>query len=232
VFGVPVPLDTAWLPLEIDLRRFLDTGGALQRPALRQSLEAGLQLADSLLDKLTWSGGQQASDARQNRRIALLVSGLGDVVKAGGGNPGDLDCLQEVCAIAALLRSVLRQVSVRLARRDGHLPALLRTDPSLRWRDPQHRQHWRQRWQVALHKSATRHRNLLVLSPYSVVPADSRGAAAYTDLLPVLKYADAFSFANPSAFDDWNVKEFKRFHQRAWATIQCRDATSCIAAGV
>ena len=73
---------------------------------------------------------------------------------------------------------------------------------------------------------------MLVLSPYSVLPSTGTCSAAYTDLLPAIAYADAWSFADVPDFRGWNLNDYKVFHRRAWALIQGRHTGSLVAAGV
>jgi hypothetical protein len=94
------------------------------------------------------------------------------------------------------------------------------------------RNDWHRRWRRALANSAVRHRNLLVLSPYSVLPAADHSVIDLIDLLPALHHADAFSFANPRSDGCRNADEFATFHRRAFAVMQRRNAASLIAAGV
>ena len=77
-----------------------------------------------------------------------------------------------------------------------------------------------------------RHRNLLVLSPYAVLPAGARSAADYLHLLPVLAHADAFAFGEPPTACFSGAREFAQFHRQAWAVMQRRHAASLVAAGV
>ena len=76
-----------------------------------------------------------------------------------------------------------------------------------------------------------RHRNMLIISPYSVLPTTTC-SAGYMDLLPVLAYADAWSFADVPEFLDWNLDQYKAFHRRAWAVIQVRKTDTPVAARV
>jgi hypothetical protein len=73
---------------------------------------------------------------------------------------------------------------------------------------------------------------MLVLSPYSVLPSTTVSSAHYTDLLPVISFADAWSFADAPEFQGWNLNDYKVFHRRAWAVIQGRKMGELIAAGV
>ena len=184
------------------------------------------------MDRLHWSQAGQLSDARQNRRLAISVTGLGDLILPRGLDPQDLDALRWLSAIVMRIRKILWHHSGQMARKYGCLPALCRSDPSNGWDDSAHRESWRHHWRIALEKSAVRHRNMLVLSPYSVLPSDGSCDAAYTDLLPAIACADAWSFADVPQAGNWNLSEYKTFHRRAWAVIQGRKTGTFVAAGV
>ena len=77
-----------------------------------------------------------------------------------------------------------------------------------------------------------RHRNLLAISPYAVLPRRSHAHAGFTDLLPVIRQADTWAFAPAASFDGWNINQFKHFHKRARAIIQGSQDAAVIAAGV
>ncbi len=232
VYGIQVPADSAWLPLSLALPRFADDAGEIRWDQLFQALTSGVELVDKTMDSLHWSQAGQQSDARLNRRLAISVTGLGDLVLRRGLNPQDLDALRWLSAIIIRIRKKLWHHSGALARKHGCLPALCRSDPSSDWDDGAHRETWRHHWRVALEKSAVRHRNMLVLSPYSVLPSADYCDAAYTDLLPAIACADAWSFADVPRARSWNLSEYKTFHRRAWAVIQGRKTGTFVAAGV
>jgi hypothetical protein len=73
---------------------------------------------------------------------------------------------------------------------------------------------------------------MLVLSPYSILPAAPDCQPEFTDLLPVIGHADAWSFASGADLSGWSIAEYQRFHRRAWAVIQGHNARSVVAAGV
>jgi hypothetical protein len=104
--------------------------------------------------------------------------------------------------------------------------------PAGRWSDEAHNRAWSERWQNAMVTAQVRHRNLLVMSPYSVLPRQGSISRDYVDLLPLIAHSDALSFACPPIFPGWTAAEFTAFHRRAWAVIQRRNAASFIAAGV
>ena len=230
--GIQVPAGSAWLPIGLHLPHFADDKGQIAWPPLQSALESCIDLGDQLLDLLSWTTACQRSDTLLNRRLAILVSGVGDVVQMHGNDPACLECLRWVDEIIRRVRKTLWDRSHVIAGQTGLLPALARSDPSGGLCDHSHRQNWQRRWQLALASSAVRHRNLLVMSPYSVLPQGRNDTAAFTDLLPILVHADAYSFAGQPPLGGWNIDDFKRFHRRAWAVMQQRNARSLIAAGV
>jgi len=232
VHGIQVPADSAWLPVSLALPRFADDSGDLEWRQLLRALVGGVELLDKIMDRLQWPHPGQQADARLNRRLAISITGLGDLVARRRLDPEDLDTLRWLSAIIVRIRKILWQRSSQMARINGCLPALCGSDPSARWDDCAHRESWQHRWRIALEKSAVRHRNMLILSPYSVLPSTTVGDAGYTDLLPVIANADAWSFADVPSFRGWNLDEYKTFHKRAWAVIQGCKTGTLVAAGV
>jgi hypothetical protein len=222
VSGVQVPQDSAWLPMRLSLPKFASDAGEIRWERLLPALAGGVELAETLFDRLHWQRAGQGADARLNRRLALSISGLGELVARRGCDPRDFGSLKWLSTVVARIRRTLWHRSGRLAQSSGCLPSICDSDPSRGWPDNMRRDDWRRRWQAALEKSAVRHRNMLVLSPYSVLPAGAACNAAYTDLLPVIACADAWSFAGAPAFADWSLQDFRAFHRRAWAVIQQR----------
>lgn len=232
VSGIQVPVDSAWLPLGLALPQFANEAGEIRWEQLLPTLAHGVELAEKIIDRLSWPQAGQCADAYANRRLAISICGLGDLVANRGLDPHELDTLHWLSVIVGRIRKTLWHRSRQLARSGGCLPALCGADPSSGWDDSAHRENWRRRWQVALEKSAVRNRNMLVLSPYSVLPSTTASSARYTDLLPVIASADAWSFADAPEFHGWNLNDYKVFHRRAWAVIQGRKTGELIAAGV
>ena len=127
------------------------------------------------------------------------------------------------------IQDILQRESRAIARGTGHLPALEQADPSRSLPKGRVRNSWRTRWREALEVAAIRHRNLLVLSPWSVFPTNEPADYRYSDLLPLLGFADAGAFFGPPALSHWDIGQFKSFHQRAWAVLQQRDVSRQIA---
>lgn len=230
--GLQAPPETAWLPLEVDLTGFSDGRGRLRLGDLEEALRHAVDEADELLDRLYWPLPEIAADAWQNRRLAVFVDGVGDVVAERGSDPRDLHTLQWIDSVITRIHTVLWQRSRRLALAAEPLPALLRNEPGAAFVSDVHRCDWQARWRQALANAAVRHRNMVVMSPYAVLPRRASGIDGYADLLPVLHHADAFCFAGPRTSAFKNRREFMHFHRRAWAVIQRRNAASLVAAGV
>ena len=232
VCGIQVPVDSAWLPMSLSLPDFANDAGEIRWEQLLPALASGVDLAEEMMNQLSWSHPGQCTDARCNRRLAMSITGLGDLVDRCGLDPANLGTLRWLSAIVVRIRTTLWHRSGQLARNLGCLPALCSSDPSSGWDDSVERKNWRRHWQVALEKSAVRHRNMLILSPYSVLPSNGACSAGYTDLLPVMACADAWSFADVPQFPGWSLNEYKVFHTRAWAVIQGCKTGSLVAAGV
>jgi hypothetical protein len=230
VFGMPVPAESAWLPVELYLPNFSDGHGHLDLPAMAAALNACLETSELLAEQLCWASAAQGVDASTNNRLALLLSGIGDLVIERRMEPTAIHCLRWVDTIVRAVQRKLWDRSREMARDRATLPSLLQSDPSNVWHNTQQQHDWSHRWGQTLQNEAVRHRNLLVLSPYSVLPRAGICSPAFTDLLPVLAHADAIGFTNPPPLANWNVNEFSRFHRRAWAVIMRESTRSRIAA--
>jgi hypothetical protein len=230
--GLQVPVETAWLPMDVELVDFTDGHGHLRWAALQRAVENAVDVGDRIHDHLHWPLPQQVSDAWQNRRLAVSVGGVGDLVVQRGADPADLRCLQWIDETIARLHALLWNRSRALAQSTEPLPALLGEAPAVRWDCDIKKSDWDLRWRRAVASSAVRHRNMLVMSPYSVLPGGSNVSAEFVDLLPVLHHADAFGFSSPRVDGFRSREEFANFHRRAWAVMQRRNAASLVAAGV
>ncbi len=231
-FAMPVPAESAWLPVELRLPDFADARGHLNMPAVRLALRACLEANERLAPELCWSSELQRLDSRTNNRVALLLSGIGDLVAERRMHPTEIHSLRWADSIVRAVQGELLNASREMARENETLPSLLQSDPSNIWIDIEQQRKWSSRWRVTLQAEAVRHRNLLVLSPYSVLPRRSICAPDFMDLLPVLAHADAISFRDAPPFANWNVGDFSRFHRRAWAVIMRGNPRDHIAAVV
>lgn len=232
VAGIQVPANTAWLPIEIPLTNFTDSLGQIEWRRLVSALTRAVQIAEQVHDHLAWSCPPQHADAQLHRRLAFTLTGLGDFVLRRAWCPAKLDSLNWLSDIVLRIRRELYAASALLAQKSGALPAFVRADPSIGLSAGAQRDIWRSRWRSAVRESAVRHRNMLVLSPYSVLPGAPDCKPEFTDLLPVIRHADAWSFACGADLSDWSIIEYQRFHRRAWAVIQGHNSRPVVAAGV
>ncbi len=230
--GTVVPPGSAWLPVEIPLTKFMHAGGHLDWSRLSPAIARAVCTSEDLLNYLSWPCRRQRTDAWLHRRLAISVTGLGDLVLRCGRDPGVLDCLAWLTGIVKRIRNEMQAASIALARQSGALPAVLRTDPSTGLKAGPARDNWRMCWNSAVQTSALRHRNLLVLSPYSVLPDEANHSVKFFDLLPVIRHADAWCFSTTASTARWSIVDYQRFHRRAWAVIQGHNEGCVVADGV
>ena len=227
--GLQVPEGSAWVTMRVELTRFLRTDGELDQGVLRQSLETCVDAGEKLHDVMSWSTPDMRHDAWLNRRLGITVTGFGELLQLRHMDPSDHNSLRFLNQLLIQVRETLQTRSRAIARRSERLPAISLSDPSHGLPAGGARDDWRRRWQRAVQASLVRHRNLLVISPWSLFPAGSAADFRYAELLPLLRHADACAFNKTVSIAHWNLKEFKCFHQRARAVLQQRSATSLIA---
>ena len=227
--GLQVPVESAWVTMRIDLTRFVRPNGVLNEQALQRSLETCVDVGDKLHDVLCWPTPDMRHDAWLNRRLAIVVVGLGDLLRLKRLEPGTHDSLRFLNQMLLWVRTTLQSRSRAIATCSEQLPAITLSDPSHNLPCSGIREDWRRRWREAVQASLVQHRNLLALSPWSLFPANAPADFRYAELLPLLRHADACAFNKTVSIAHWNLKEFKCFHQRAKAVLQQRGATSLIA---
>jgi len=229
VVSLQAPPGSAWIPLHVDLSRFADDKGVLRETALEQALLRCVEIGELLHDRAVWPTAQMRHDGWLNRRLAIILSGFGDIARRRGYDPARFASLAELSDALRWVQDILRRQSQSIARRTQSLPALEQSDPTRALPAGVLGDGWRKRWQDAADFAAHRHRNLVVMSPWSVFPSAQAADYRYADLLPLLDFAHALSFTKPPPLGGWNVSEFKSFHQRAWAVIDARSVTQQIA---
>ncbi len=227
--GLQAPADSAWVCMGIDLARFARQGGSLDEQALKQCVETCVDVGETLHDSLAWPTADVQHDAWLNRRLAIVLSGFGDLLCITGMKPSDHDSLRYLNQLLLCLRRSAQSRSRAIAMRSGPVPAIGRSDPSHVLPRGSIREDWRRRWREAVRATLVRHRNLLVISPWSLFPADAHADYQYAELLPLLRHADACAFNRKTSIRHWNFNQFKHFHQRARAVLKQRVATSQIA---
>ena len=227
--GLQAPADSAWVCMGIDLAGFTDPCGALDQQALKRCVEACVDAGEALHDSLAWPTADVQHDAWLNRRLAIVLSGFGDLLRLKGMTPSDHDSLRYLNQLLLRVRMVAQSQSRLIAMRSEPLPAIALSDPSHTLPHGSIREDWRRRWREAVRATLVRHRNLLVISPWSLFPGDARADYEYAELLPLLRHADACAFDRNLSIRHWNFNQFKHFHQRARAVLKQRAATSQIA---
>ena len=211
----PVPADTAWVPLEVDLSSYLGGDGRVRLGLLDSSLRAAVEDGERRHDSGRWMNPAQDYDSQLNRRLAILVRGWGDVVAHSKMKPESLEALREVQDLARHVVSVLTAASHSMASSSGYCPALDVAGA----RVLQHGSEMNARWRRAVVDNAVRHRNLLTLSPWDVFPRRQPADTRYTNLLPILNCANSVSFRRDVDISHWNVREFKGFFERVSAIL-------------
>lgn len=222
---LPVPAGSAWVPVEIDLARYLGARGSLRLALLDTALRAAVDKGEREHDRMRWPSREQRADSRRNRRLSIWVRGWGEVVASSGADPAALGTLRRLQALAQHVAEILAARSRTLARQNGHCPAVDIAGA----RVGEHGGEMQERWRRAVVGNAVRHRNLLTLSPWDVFPRDEPADYRYTNLLPLLNCANSISFCRDVDICHWNVKEFKSFYERVGAILQCSNETPLIA---
>jgi hypothetical protein len=221
----PVPDNSAWVPLEIDLSQYLGRDGAVERPRLDRALRAAVTAGERGHDEARWPVVGQQLDSHANRRLAILVRGWGDVVASGQVAPDSLAALRKVQDLVEHVAATLIAASRSIAATHGHCPALDISGARVR----QHGEEMSARWCRAVGENAVRHRNLLALSAWDVFPRHEPADFRYTNLLPILTCANSVSFRREVDISHWNVKEFKGFFERVNAILRRSGERSAIA---
>jgi hypothetical protein len=227
--GLQAPADSAWVCMGVDLPRFARDDGVVDETALKRCLEACVDVGEALHDSLVWPTADMQHDAWLNRRLAIVLSGFGDLLRIRGMAPADHASLRYLNQLLLWFRMNAQARSRAIAMRTEPLPAISLSDPSHSLPRGSIREDWRRRWREAVRATLVRHRNLLVVSPWSLFPSEARADYEYAELLPLLRHADACAFRRNVSIDHWNFSQFKHFHQRARAVLKQRVATSQIA---
>ncbi len=230
--ALQVPEGTAWLPMRLNVARFANDSGILCESAIEKALRRCVDIGDALHDLIRWPTAKIRHDAWLNRRLALELTGFGDLVMRRSLDPQCFATLQELCELLRWMQGILQRHSRAMAQKTEYLPAISESDPSREFPSGQVRNGWRSRWLKAVEAAAVRHRNLLVLSPWSIFPEHQPADYRYSDLLPVLAFSDACAFPPPPVLATWDISEFTAFHKRAWAVLQQRSAAYQIAEGL
>lgn len=227
--GLQAPIGSSWVSVALNLMDYSDAGGELNSFALRDSLRRCVEHGEMLHDGAHWPTAAMQHDAWLNRRLAISVTGIGDLAKARGLDPHCFAGLKNLQAVLQEVRDTVNKCSRKMACDTEPVPSLELADPSRGPAEVPTGMGWASRWQSAMRYAAIRHRNLVSMSPWAVFPRADALDSRYCDLLPLLRYADACSFPETSGIRGWNINEFKHFHRRAWAVLEQKDAQQMIA---
>ena len=211
--GLQVPAQSAWVTGELSLERYATQTREVDIDALDADLDRLLAAADELHDSAAWPTPAMRQDAWLNRRVAIRLDGIGDLAAALGLDPARHETLRRLDRLLARCREVLVGHSRRLATLNETLPAITAASPS---RD--RGTAWESRWLEAVRSSATRHRNLLSLSPDALFPGGAPDHR-YTNLLPLLARADACATGKALPLHGWNLNKFASFHVHLGAIL-------------
>ena len=226
--GLQAPQDSAWSVRPVALDGFIDRQARLDHDGMAAALRRAVRAADRQHDALRWPTPASRQDAWFNRRVALTVHGIGNVVQRARLDPADPTTLSMMTALMRDVRRTVDSASVQLMRQDGLLPAIEACNPCHRIAGKKRRRSWQRRWQNAVHCAGLRHRNLLVMSPWQLLPADAADAR-YTNLMPLLAFADACAFRRDSDIGHWSFPVFERFY-RTLCAIAHQSAPSVVVA--
>lgn len=227
--GIQVPVGTAWAKMRIDVMDYCDEQGEINAFGLREGIRRCVEYGEQLHDETAWPTAAMRFDSWSNRRLAITVDGIGDLARARSFDPRSLLALQDLNEFLGDIREITNECSRQLAVDSEHAPSLCIDEPESQASGIIKLTAWQQRWQAALQFAATRHRNLLAMSPWSVFPTGTAADSRYSDLLPLLAQADVCSFPQPPCIKSWNINEFKHFHRRLWAVLEQKDAQQMIA---
>lgn len=222
--ALQVPGGTAWVCARISLPAY----AALSPTAASRHLKFLLNVADAAHEQASWPTAAMRHDAWLNRRVAIIVDDLGDYALARNWNPASHGSLRKLRRVLMELRRALSRESQRMSGSKDLLPAIALQNPAHRLPAGVESQRWRDRWAHELARSSLRHRNLLCLSPWSLLPG-SAADPRYMNLLPALALADVCSFGERPSLSDWNANDFKRFHEQVWALLRKNDAHALVA---
>lgn len=218
------PAGSAWTPLGIDLCRFADRRGRLRAAALERALTACVEIGDLLHDELPRYSSSTRHDAWFNRRLSIELTGIGDLAVRRNVDPGSFAALDELRSLIESVRSRLHSLSADVAKRRGIVPSLRETDPTRRLPAGARHADWRMRWKRAVNSAAVRHRNLVTISPWSVISSLAESNFGFIDMLPMIECADTLGFKRRASLSRWNLNEFMQFHERMRAVLRKRQA--------
>jgi hypothetical protein len=212
--------DTAWPALRIALDRLLAHSPGTAIVELRRLLRASLRLADNLAEQLDWCSAELSQDALINRRVALHLTGFGELIDRWRLDPADFTSVDLAMRWVGVVRQLMLRESNALARERGNFPGLdLRDIESTLTRSLGD-----ERARRLLRRAGLRHRHLLVMSPYGVFPAAASRCPlpAYLHLLPILRWADTVAMFGDGMARALPLDVWRRLLCTTWAIARNR----------
>ena len=212
------PADTAWLGMQFDLSTI--PAEQIERGVghLRKMVRVGARLADNLIDSVSWPSGNLQADARANRRLAAHVTGIGELALRHGMDPQKQSTVAAIERWLRLFKRQLLRESMRLARERGPYPAL-DAEQLVEALVPRY---GAERAKQIIAQRSPRHRQLLALSPYCVLPrtATSIPARAWLNLLPVIRVADNITMHGSQVRQTLDRADYEMLLRRTWALLR------------
>ena len=212
------PADTAWLGMQFDLSAIPAEQIERGTGHLKKLVRVGVRLADNLIDAVTWPSEQLRRDALANRRLAAHVTGIGDLVLRHGLDPASFSTLRLLQRWLTLFKRQLLRESLRLARERGPYPAL-NAEQLVRTLAPRYGD---VRARRIISRRSPRHRQLLALSPYCVLPrrASAIPARKWLNLLPLVRVADNLTMHGSQVRSLLDRADYERLLRSTWALLR------------
>ncbi len=186
------PGDGAWFCVGLDVVTGVRAGWLADSRQVRRMLTALLRLCDNLVEVLPWPNERLRHDAATSRRMALHLTGIGDLAVSNGMRPAAFETLRALDPWLEFLKRLLIRISSRMAVERG----ALRTQQIDEVHQAMAATYGDSAARRLRRRLVLRHRHLLALSPYSLLSAAGSSADS-CDLLPLIRHADIVSLAKP-----------------------------------
>ena len=222
------PAGSAWVAVRVDVTALAAPDGGIDSHKLDAAVRRAVRDGEELHSETRWPTARLRHDAWLNRRLAIDICGLGGLVNKRGLNPDRFATLDELARLVRRIRATAIAESRDIAAHTGHVPAIEQANLVNSLPGGRLREGWSKRWRLAVEATAVRHRNLIVMSPWSLFPPGDPDPR-YVNLLPLLRFADTCSVGVQPDLEHWKLKDFMGFYQQATAVLQQRGATHQIA---
>ncbi|MGI9309220.1 MAG: hypothetical protein ACR2P6_08150 [Gammaproteobacteria bacterium] len=212
-----VPANSAWLNLHLNVHRCFDKNGNVENARLHRILKTTLRLADNLIDKTKWPWPGLQIDALANRRIAIHLVGIGELVDRSRQNPASFSTLYRLRGNLRQLKKLLLAESADLANQRGVFPEYRVGDLVSKFSD----RYGVKEAKKIVYQHALRHRHLLAISPFDVFPRhrSKYPLADYMNLLPLIFVANTVTARGDALRHSLSLKQYQRTLQMASAVF-------------